>query len=127
MGGKGSGRKDTGVARLMHTRIKKEYYLRHPKLTEEEVNEIRRLRADGLTQTAIAKRLGVSQASVCVYLMSEADRKEYMENRKSAHRLWVRNNKKQYQKVMARKKRLKEIGGLVEEDDWKTGVKVYDK
>lgn len=127
MGGKGSGRRDTGAARLLRTHIKKEFYLRRPKLTEEEAEEIRKLRAEGLTQKAIASRLSVSQSTVCVYLMSEEKKQEYLENRRGAHRHWVSAHGSQYFKVMKRKRHLKEIGGLVEKDDWKTGVIIYDK
>lgn len=127
MGGKGSGRKDTGATSLFRMHIKKEFYLRRPKLTEEEVDEIHSLRAEGLTQRAIATKLGISQATVCIYLMSEEDRQEYMKNKKETSKHWFRAHGSQYEKTMKRKRHLKKIGGLVEKDDWMTGVITYEK
>ena len=129
MGGKGSGRKNTGVVQLLRAHIKNEFKLKRDKLTEEEVDKIKELRAQGLTQTAIARRLGISQCTVCVYLMSPEDRKAYMDNRAYAHKLWLKQhgNKEEYKKVLKRRKHLNEVGGLVEIDDWRGGVKVYEK
>ena len=129
MGGKGSGRTDTGVTAILRSRIKNEFKLKRDKLTEEEVDKIKELRAQGLTQRAIARRMGVCQCTVCVYLMSLEDRKAYRENRASAHKLWIKNhsNKEIYQRVLKRKKHLKSVGGLIEQDDWRGGVKVYEK
>ena len=129
MGGKGSGRTNTGVAEMLRARIKNEFKLKRDKLTEEEVDKIKELRAQGLTQKAIARQLGVCQATVSVYLMSPEDRKAYFENRASAHKLWLKEhgNKEIYQRVLKRKKHLKSVGGLIEQDDWRGGVKVYEK
>ena len=129
MGGKGSGRKNTGVTDLMRSRIKNEFKIKRDKLTEEEVDRIKELRAQGLTQAVIARHLGVSQCTVCVYLMSPEDRKEYMKNRVYAHKLWLKqhSNRDNYQKVLKRKRHLKSVGGLIEQDDWRGGVKVYEK
>lgn len=129
MGGKGSGRKDTGAFKLLRAHIKDEFKLKRDKLTEEEVDKIKELRAQGLTQTAIARQLGVCQATVSVYLMSPEDRKAYTENRNYARKLWLKNHnyKELYKRVLKRKRHLKSIGGLIEEDDWKTGVNVYEK
>ena len=129
MGGKGSGRKDTGVLKLLHAHIKDEFKLKRDKLTEEEVDKIQELRAQGLTQRAIASKVGVCQATVSFYLMSPEDRKTYTENRAYARKLWLKqhSHKELYKRVLKRKKHLKSVGGLVEEDDWKTGVNVYEK
>lgn len=124
MGGKGSGRKDTGVAAMFRARIKTEFKLKRDKLTEEEVDEIKELRAQGLTQSAIARRIGVSQCTVCVYLMSPEDRKAYFENRAYAHKLWLKqhSNKEEYQKVLKRKRHLKSVGGLIEKERRSKGL-----
>ena len=114
MGGKGSGPKNKGITEVLRAHIKESHRLRPKKMSEEMVARIRELRAQGYTQHAIASQLGISQATVCVWLMSEEHRAEYMAERAAGHECWRKGKdpKKIYQKVKERRLHLKEIGGL---------------
>lgn len=114
MGGKGSGPKNTGVVEVLRAHIKESHRLRPRKMSEEMIARIRELRAQGFTQQAIANQLGISQCTVCVWLMSEEHRAEYYANREAGHIRWMKGKdpKKIYQKVKKRRFHLKEVGGL---------------
>ena len=114
MGGKGSGPKNTGVVEVLRAHIKESHRLRPKKMSEEMVARIHELRAQGYTQQAIANQLGISQCTVCVWLMSDEKRAEYMANRAAGHELWLKGKDphKIYEKVKKRRLHLKEVGGL---------------
>ena len=121
MGGKGSGPKNTGVTEVLRAHVKESHRLRPKKMSEEMVARIRELRAQGYTQAAIASQLGISQCTVCVWLMSEEHRAEYMAERAAGHERWRKgkDSHKIYEKIKKRKFHLKEIGGLEYQKDEK--------
>jgi len=114
MGGKGSGPKNTGIVEVLRAHIKESHRLRPKKMSEEMVARIRELRAQGHTQKAIANQLGISQCTVCVWLMSDEKRAEYYANRAADHERWMKgkDHHKIYEKVKKRRLHLKEVGGL---------------
>ena len=114
MGGKGSGPKNTGVTEVLRARVKESHRLKPKKMSEEMVARIRELRAQGYTQQAIARQLGISQCTVSVWLMSEEHRAEYYANRAEGHERWLKGKDMHeiYEKVKKRKFHLKEVDGL---------------
>ena len=127
MGGKGSGRKGSGLTRLVLRKIKPAFRLHRPKLTDEEFEELKRLRAEGLTQKAIAIRMNLCQSTVCEYLMPAEKRAEMQRNRNESHNRWRKAHKGEpYRRIMKRKRFLEKVGGLEEvQEDWTRGVKIY--
>ena len=99
---------------LWHSKIKDGFKLKHDKMTPEEVEQIRELRAEGMTYKDIAILMDCSQSCVRSWCVSEEERQAILAMQKESGKDWYEKHKENYCKYkLARLKKLDERGGLI--------------
>ena len=94
---------------LNNYKIKPEFMNRRF-LTQAEINEIKILRADGVSYNRIAEILNISTYTAYYYCLSERDRVEFV--KKTRHRISKEAELKRQKMFLKRKRLLYKIGGL---------------
>ena len=113
---------------LYRGKIKDGFKLRHDKMTPEEVEQIRHLRAEGMTIRQIAWLFDCSTTCIRTWLMSEEDRTKLMESQKEHNREWYKQKGlPYYRKRFERLKMLDERGGLIKDYVFKSEQFLKDR